>query len=62
MGAHDLIQAAESPQGDLLSDGPTDGPVDRALDSVRERFGEAAIVKGRGFGVKLKRQGPSKVE
>lgn len=62
VGAHDLIQAAESPQGDLLSDGPNNGPVDRALDSVRERFGEAAIVKGRGFGVKLKRQGPSKVE
>ena len=62
VGAHNLIQAAESLQGDLLSDGPNDGPVDRALDSVRERFGEAAIVKGRGFGVKLKRQGPSKVE
>ena len=62
VGAHDLIQAAESPQVDLLRDGPNDGPVDRALDSVRERFGEAAIVKGRGFGVKLKRQGPSKVE
>ena len=62
MGAHDLIQAAESPQGDLLRDGPHDGPVDQALDRVRERFGEAAIVKGRGFGVTLKRQGPSKVE
>ena len=62
VGAHDLIHAAESPQGDLLHDGPHDGPIDRALDSVRERFGEAAIVKGRGFGVKLKRQGPSKVE
>ena len=58
VGAHDLIDAAESPQGELLSD----GPVDRALDSVREKFGDAAIVKGRGFGVKLKRQGPSKVE
>ena len=62
VGAHDLIDAAESPQGDLLRDGPNNGPVDRALDSVRERFGEAAIVKGRGFGVKLKRQGPSRVE
>ena len=62
VGAHDLIQAADSPQGDLLRDGPHDGPVDRALDSVRERFGDAAIVKGRGFGVRLRRQGPSKVE
>ena len=62
VGTHDLIDAAESPQGDLLHDGPHGGPVDRALDSVRERFGEAAIVKGRGFGVSLKRQGPSKVE
>ena len=36
--------------------------VDKALDAVRERFGEKAIVKGRGFGIKLNRQGPSKVE
>ena len=62
VGAHDLVHAAESLQGDLLREGPNDGPVDRALDSVREKFGEAAIVKGRGFGVQLKRQGPSKVE
>ena len=62
VGAHDLIDAAESPQRDLLNDGPNEGPVDRALDSVRDRFGEAAIVQGRGFGVSLKRQGPSKVE
>ena len=27
-----------------------------------EKFGDDAIVKGRGFGTKLERQGPSKVE
>ena len=62
IGAHDLIEAGESLQGELLGDDSTETPVDQALDSVREKFGEAAIVKGRGFGVKLKRQGPSKVE
>ena len=62
IGAHDLVDADESLQGDLLGGGPSDSPVDRALDSVREKFGDAVIVKGRGFGVKLKRQGPSKVE
>ena len=62
IGAHDLIEAGEPLQGELLGEGPSETPVDRALDSVREKFGEAAIVKGRGFGVKLKRQGPSKVE
>ena len=62
IGAHDLVDADESLQGDLLGGGPSDSPVDRALDSVREKFGDAVIVKGRGFGVKLKRQGPSKME
>ena len=62
VGAHDLIDAAESPQGELLGDGQADSSVDQALDSVREKFGDAAIIKGRGFGVNLKRQGPSKVE
>ena len=33
-----------------------------ALDAVREKFGDDAIVKGRGFGTKLDRQGPPKVE
>ena len=62
IGAHGLVEAAASVQGDLLDDRPADSPVDRALDRVREKFGEAAIVKGRGFGVNLERQGPSKVE
>ena len=62
VGAHNLIDAGESPQGELLGDGQAHGPVDRALDSVRERFGDAAIAKGRGFGVKLRRQGPAKLD
>ena len=62
VGAHNLIDAGEPPQGELLGDGQAHSPVDRALDSVREKFGDAAIAKGRGFEVKLRRQGPSKVE
>jgi len=62
VGAHNLVDADESPQGELLGDGQAHSPVDRALDSVREKFGDAAIAKGRGFGVNLKRQGPSKVD
>ena len=62
IGAHGLVEAADSLQGDLLEDSPAESPVDRALDIVREKFGEAAIVKGRGFGVNLERQGPSKIE
>ena len=62
VGAHNLVDAGESPQGELLGDGQAHSPVDRALDSVREKFGDAAIARGRGFGVNLKRQGPSKVD
>ena len=60
IGAHDLLDAGPAFQGDLFSVG--EDPVDQALDTVREKFGEAAIVKGRGFGTKLERQGPSKVD
>ena len=35
---------------------------DKTMDAVREKFGDAAVVRGRGFGTKLDRQGPSKVE
>ena len=42
--------------------GSTQGKVEKALEAVREKFGGDAIVKGRGFGIKLERQGPSKVE
>ena len=62
IGAHDLVEAGKSLQGDLFGGGPADGRIDKALDAVRDRFGDDAIVRGRGFGVKLERQGPSKVD
>ena len=63
IGAHDLAPAAEAVQGDLFSGAaPAEEKIDKALDAVREKFGEDAIVRGRGFGTKLVRQGPSKVE
>ncbi len=63
IGAHDLVEAAKAGQGDLFGGVARDGDgVDGALDAVREKFGDEAIVRGRGFGTKLVRQGPSKVE
>ena len=62
IGAHDLVDTAQAAQGDLFDDAPAESPIDQALDSVREKFGDEAIVKGRGFGATLQRQGPSKVE
>ena len=62
IGAHDLVEAGQIAQGDLFGDASPDGGVDKALDAVREKFGDDAIVRGRGFGVKLARQGPSKTE
>ena len=63
IGAHDLTPSAEAIQGDLFSSAaPGEEKIDQALDAVREKFGEDAIVRGRGFGTKLVRQGPSKVE
>ncbi len=66
IGAHALVEAGRAGavvQGDLFGGGtPADDKVESALDAVRERFGEDAIVRGRGFGTTLVRQGPSKVE
>ena len=63
IGAHDLIEAGQIVQGDLFGGvAPDDDRIDKALDAVREKFGEDAIVRGRGFGTKLVRQGPSKAE
>ncbi|MBC6439553.1 MAG: DNA polymerase IV [Rhodospirillales bacterium] len=63
IGAHDLTEASEIAQGDLFSGvGPSESKVDKALDAVREKFGDAAVMKGRGFGARFERQGPGKVE
>ena len=66
IGAHALSEAGEADsaaQGDLFAGAaPSDDKIDKALDAVREKFGEDAIVRGRGFGTRLVRQGPSKVE
>ena len=62
IGAHDLVDTAQVAQGDLFDAAPAESLIDQALDTVREKFGDEAIVKGRGFGTTLQRQGPSKVE
>ena len=62
IGAHNLAPAGQVVQGDLFGAGPADNKIDEALDAVRDKFGEDAIVRGRGFGTTLVRQGPSKVE
>ena len=62
IGAHDLVEPGRAAQSDLFDGASPDNGIDEALDAVRERFGDDAIVRGRGFGVKLERQGPSKTE
>ena len=62
IGAHGLVEIGRAPQADLFDADPGDGDLDDVVDALRDRFGEEAIVRGRGFGVKLARQGPSKVE
>ena len=63
IGAHDLVEAGQVAQGNLFGGiESAESKVDEALDAVREKFGDDAIAKGRGFGTNLERQGPSKVE
>ena len=63
IGAHDLVEAGQVLQGDLFAAaGPVESKIDKVLDAVRDRFGDDAIVRGRGFGTRLKRQGPSEVD
>ena len=58
IAAYELEAAGEEDQGELFDDGA--GRAERALDAVRAKFGPAALVKGRGFATRLRRQGPSK--
>ena len=63
IGAHDLVDAARFVQGDLFGGAtPNEDRIGDALDAVREKFGDGAIVRGRGFGTRLVRQGPSKLD
>ena len=63
IGAHDIVEAAAIAQTDLFAGGGvTESKVEQALDAVREKFGEAAVMKGRGFGKKVEPQGPSKAD
>ena len=60
--AEPLLAREAGRLGRLFGGASPDSGIDEALDAVRERFGDDAIVRGRGFGVKLERQGPSKTE
>ena len=62
IGAYDLEADGQAPQAGLFDAGPDDGNLDDVLDGLRDRFGDDAVVRGRGLGVRLARQGPSKVE
>ena len=63
IGAHDLVDAAWFVQGDLFGGAsPNEDRIGDALDTVREKFGDDAIVRGRGFGTGLVWQGPSKLD
>ena len=63
VGAQRLVAGSEAVQGDLFGGaGSDDRNIESVVDAVRKKFGDRAIDVGRGFGVELKRQGPSKVE
>ena len=63
IGAHDLIEAGQVRQGDLFDvAGPFGSKIDKAVDAVRDRFGDDVVARGRGLVAKLDRQGPSKAD
>ncbi len=62
IGAYDLVADGQARQAGLFDAGQGDEGLDDVLDGLRDRFGDDAIVRGRGLGVRLERQGPSKVE
>ena len=54
--------AGSALQADLFEADPGDGDLEDVLDALHDRFGDEAIVRSRGFSVKLTRRGPSKAE
>ncbi len=63
VGAQRLTAAQEAVQQDLFGDAESGGrKIETVVDAVRKKFGDSALDVGRGFGVELKWQGPSKLE
>ncbi len=61
IGAHGLQEAGTPFQGDLFHDGDAAAAnLEMALDRLYDRFGDDAVIKGRGFRVRAIGQGPSK--
>ena len=63
IGAAPLVAADPVHQDDLFAkaeEATGETPVEQVMDAIEEKFGPRAVVRGRGFGVELKRQGPSK--
>ena len=51
IGASPLVPLAEADRGDLADrDTPRLAAAQAAIDALRQRFGEAAVTRGRGFG------------
>ena len=63
IGVHDLVEAGQILQGDLFGGvGSSGSKIDKAVDAVRDRYGDDAIARGHGFITKIDRQGPSKID
>ena len=63
IGVHDSVSTARVVRGGLFGGvSPNGSRTDEALDAVRGKFGEGAIVRGTGFDTKLIQQGPSRVD
>jgi DNA polymerase-4 len=51
IGANPLVPLADADHGDLAdTDTPRRAATQAAIDSLRQRFGDAAVMRGRGFG------------